>query len=185
MLFALMPESPNYWANVLPALALETAFVDILYTTSNVFITTHLPRRHQGLAGALINCTLYLGMCFFLGIADVAVAANAHRGLGPSYKVAFWIVAAVSGIIMVMFAFMNVASAKSELTADEKRLRKELETPANSSAENFQDPAKSESPELSTGPSSTVTLAGVTEQGEKGVFSTAASSTATLTPGSS
>lgn len=122
-----MPASPNYWAHVLPAMITQTAFVDILYTTSNVFITTRLPARHQGLAGALINCTLYVGMASFLGVADVAVAATAHLGLRASYKVAFWIVVGVIGVVMVIFAFVDIGSARSELTADEKRARAELE----------------------------------------------------------
>lgn len=127
LLFALMPETPNYWAHVLPAMVAETAFVDILYTTGNVFITTHLPRRHQGLAGALINCTLYLGMCSFLGVADVAVAATSHKGLRESYKVAFWFIVGVAAVTMICFGFVDIGSAKCELTADEKKARGELE----------------------------------------------------------
>lgn len=108
-------------------MVLQTAFVDVIYTTSNVFITTRLPARHQGLAGALINATLYVGICTFLGIADVAVAASRHLGLAGSYKVAFWIVVGVSAAVMVLFAFVDIGSAKSELTADEKRERSRME----------------------------------------------------------
>lgn len=122
-----MPSEPNYWAHVLPSMVLQTAFVDVIYTTSNVFITTRLPARHQGLAGALINATLYIGICSFLGIADVAVAASAHLGMAGSYKVAFWIAVGVSGVVMVLFAFMDIGSAKSDLTADEKSARRRME----------------------------------------------------------
>ena len=122
-----MPDNPNYWAHVLPSMVLQTAFVDVIYTTSNVFITTRLPARHQGLAGALINATLYVGMCSFLGVADVAVAASADKGMAVSYKVAFWIVVGLSAAVMGLFAFVDIGSARSELTADEKRARSRLE----------------------------------------------------------
>lgn len=108
-------------------MVLQTAFVDVIYTTSNVFITTRLPARHQGLAGALINATLYVGICTFLGVADVAVGATGHLGTAASYKVAFWIVVGVSAVVMVLFAFVDIGSARSELTADEKRARSRME----------------------------------------------------------
>lgn len=124
-----MPEKVNYWGHVLPAMITQTAFIDILYTTSNVFITTRLPRRHQGLAGALINCTLYVGMCLFLGIADTAVAASKARGLGQrrSFQVAFWMIVGISVVVMIIFAFVDIGAAGSELTADEKKARMEAE----------------------------------------------------------
>lgn len=132
LFFTLMPENPIYWAHILPSLILQTAFVDVFYTTSNVFVTTHLPARHQGLAGALINTTLYVGMSSFLGVADVAVAATRHLGQAASFKVAFWVSVGVSGLVMVVFGFMDIGSARSELTADEKRERRRLEEGASS-----------------------------------------------------
>ncbi|PKS06296.1 hypothetical protein jhhlp_007044 [Lomentospora prolificans] len=140
LFFALMPskDSPSfsYWAHVFPAMVAETAFIDILYTLSNVFITTNLPLRHQGLAGALINCTLYIGMCFFLGVADIAVAATSDRGMKGSYEVAFWIGVAFAGVTLVVFAFMDIGEAKSDLTEDEKRAQRELESPSTISSAN-------------------------------------------------
>jgi MFS family permease len=136
LFFALMPprDSPSfsYWAYVFPAMIAETAFIDILYTLSNVFITTRLPRRHLGLAGALINCTLYIGMCFFLGVAEVAVAATADRGLRGSYQVAFWIAVGFGCVTVLVFAFMDIGEAKSDLTEDEKRARREAEAGSES-----------------------------------------------------
>ncbi|SPN96624.1 related to multidrug resistance protein [Cephalotrichum gorgonifer] len=139
LFFALIPDTPNYWANILPAMVVETAFVNILYTTTNVFITTSLPHRHQGLAGALINCSLYLGMCTFQGVTVVAVEANAHKGLKESYKVAFWIVAGIGAVVLVLFSCMDIKSAKSELTADEKRARRALEEEAEEEAQEQDD----------------------------------------------
>jgi hypothetical protein len=116
----------------------ETAFIDILYTLSNVFITTSLPAKHQGLAGALINMTLYMGMCFFLGVADVAVsrARSAGWDLSKSYGVAFWMSVGMAAVTIVVFAWMDIGAAKSDLTEDEKRdMEREREREAAAAGE--------------------------------------------------
>jgi MFS family permease len=126
LLFANMPENPNYWAYIFPAMAAEAACVDILYTVTNVFITTNLPSHRQGFAGALINCTLFLGICFFLGIGDLAVANTSHLGLAQRYKVVFWIGAGVTVCVISLFLFMDIGSARSDLTHDEKTRRRNV-----------------------------------------------------------
>ncbi|KAL1620350.1 hypothetical protein SLS54_006134 [Diplodia seriata] len=90
LLFALMPDHPNYWAWVFPAMVCATLGVDVTFSVTNVFITTSMPRHRQGLAGALINTTLFLGIGFFLGVADLAVSSTERLGRKGSYKVAFW-----------------------------------------------------------------------------------------------
>jgi hypothetical protein len=123
LLFALMPENPNYWAWVFPAMVAETACVDVIYTVTNVFITTNLPAHRQGLAGALINCTLFLGISFFLGVSDIAIGSTAHMGfsLRESYKAAFWVGVGLAGAATLVFVTMDIGSARSDLTFDEKR----------------------------------------------------------------
>ncbi|PSS08941.1 hypothetical protein M430DRAFT_109331 [Amorphotheca resinae ATCC 22711] len=121
LLFAIIPENPNYWAYIFPAMIGATLGVDVTYSVSNVFITTNLPKHRQGLAGALINSVLFLGISFFLGFADLAVTSTAHLGLRGSYKVAFWFgvgCAAVSLILITLF--VDVGRAKSDLTIEEK-----------------------------------------------------------------
>lgn len=120
LLFALMPAHPNYWAWVLPAMVAETCCVDVIWTVTNVFITTNLPSRRQGLGGSLINCNLFLGTCFFLGLANIGVGATGHLGLAGSFKVAFWIGVAFAVLSLVILTFLDVGTAKSELTVDEK-----------------------------------------------------------------
>jgi len=78
LLFAVISEKPNYWAFIFPAMIGATVGVDITYVVSNIFITTNLPRHQQGIAGALINSLLFLGVSFFLGIADLVVASTAR-----------------------------------------------------------------------------------------------------------
>ncbi|RSM19636.1 hypothetical protein CDV31_001523 [Fusarium ambrosium] len=120
LLFALMPENPNYWAWVLPAMVASTVGIDITFTVSNVFITTNLPARRQGLAGALINSTLFLGISFFLGFADVAVGQTSRPTLRESYQVGLWFGVGISGVALLMLSFINVGRAKSDLTVEER-----------------------------------------------------------------
>lgn len=121
MLFAIIPEQPNYWAYVFPAMTCATLGVDVAFNVSNVFITTQIPSRRQGLAGALINSTLFLGISFFLGIADIAVAETSHLGLKGSYKVAFWFgTGCASFALLLLILFVRIDRAKSDLTYDEK-----------------------------------------------------------------
>lgn len=121
LLFAFMPDSPNYWAWIFPAMIGATVAGDITYSVSNIFITTSVSKDRQGLAGALINSLLFLGISFFLGFADFAVASTADQGMKKSYKVAFWFAAGCSGLAFVLVAgFVRIGKAKSDLTFEER-----------------------------------------------------------------
>jgi MFS family permease len=121
LLFAIMPNDANYWAYVFPAMLCATVGVDITYTVSNVFITTSLPRHRQGLAGALINSVLFLGISFFLGLADLIVAKTAKMGPRKSYKVAFWFALGCAAFaLFLLVIFVKIGKAKSDLTIEEK-----------------------------------------------------------------
>ena len=126
LLFAVIPEHPSYWAYIFPAMICATLGVDVAFNVSNVFITTQTPKKRQGLAGALINSALFLGISFFLGVADIAAAQTGHLGAKQSYKVAFWFGTGCAGIALVLLVlFVRIDRAKSDLTYDEKV---ELET---------------------------------------------------------
>lgn len=60
LLFAVMPSGASYWAFVFPAMVMATVGIDISFNITNIFITTGLPKRQQGLAGAMY-VTLTLG----------------------------------------------------------------------------------------------------------------------------
>lgn len=125
LLFAILPEDPNYWAYIFPAMICATLGIDVTYNVSNIFITTSMPRARQGLAGAFINSILFLGISFFLGFADLAVTQTADRGQRQSYKVAFQMSVALAGAeLLIMFVGVKIGKAKSELTIEE---REELE----------------------------------------------------------
>lgn len=53
LLFAIMPVGASYWAFVFPSMIMATVGIDISFNITNIFITTGLPKRHQGLAGAM------------------------------------------------------------------------------------------------------------------------------------
>ncbi|KAF9739115.1 hypothetical protein PMIN02_001273 [Paraphaeosphaeria minitans] len=128
MLFAILPNNPNYWRYIFPAMICATLGIDITYNVSNIFITTSLPKARQGLAGAFINSILFVGISFFLGLADLAVTMTADRGKKESYKVAFQMSIALAGTaLLIMFVGVKIGKAKSELTIDEKEeLEREL-----------------------------------------------------------
>ncbi|CAM1509495.1 Fc.00g032340.m01.CDS01 [Cosmosporella sp. VM-42] len=132
LLFAIMPETPSYWAYVFPSMICATMGIDIIYTVSNVFITTSLPGHRQGLAGALINDLLFLGISFFLGMGDIAVGQTGHLGLRKSYQTAFWLAVGIAGAPIVVYLFLKIGSAKSDFTVEE---RQQLEAEAQAARE--------------------------------------------------
>ncbi|KAK3334135.1 major facilitator superfamily domain-containing protein [Cercophora scortea] len=127
-LFAVVPEHANYWAFVFPAMVGATVGVDITFLVSNIFITTNVPRHKQGLAGALINSLLFLGISFFLGMADLAVAEHNERTGEDGYKVAFWFATACAIVALLIFSTIDMGRASSDLTVEEKEEQRRQES---------------------------------------------------------
>jgi len=122
LLFANLPDNPNYWAWLFPAMLLGTIGIDLSITLASVFVTTQLPKVKQGLAGGLLNSVLQLGVALLLGFSDILQANTVDRvGLKNSYKNTFWlgVGSAVAGLVVVTI-WGGVPRAKSDLTADEK-----------------------------------------------------------------
>ena len=121
LLLALAPQGANYWAYVFPAMIGATIGIDITFNVANIFITTSLSQSRQGLAGALINSLLYLGIAFLLSFADVTQTETVHLGLKRSYQSVFWYQLACSVLALVVMAgFVRIRKAESEMTADER-----------------------------------------------------------------
>lgn len=123
LFFALMPEHPNYWAWILPAMIFETACVDIIWTVSNVYLTTSLPKDRQGLAGALINFTLFIGSALFVGIADITAGElkkETNMSLKDLYQCVFWLGFGVACLAMIFSLFIRLGKASSQLTGEEE-----------------------------------------------------------------
>ncbi|KAI9763359.1 MAG: hypothetical protein M1840_000551 [Geoglossum simile] len=121
LLFAVAPVGANFWVYTFPSMICGTIAIDMTFNITNIFITTSLPQKQQGLAGALINSLMHLGIAFFLGLADVVAINTAHLGQRRSYKSVFWYeVGCAAMALFVLAAFVKIDSAKSDLTEDEK-----------------------------------------------------------------
>ncbi|KAI0965838.1 major facilitator superfamily-domain-containing protein [Xylaria arbuscula] len=134
LLFALLPKQTDnnpsttflYWAYVFPAMLAGTIGVDISFNVTNVYITTAMPRRLQATAGALINSTLYLGIAFWLGIADLAIATfvEDHSEESVSYRdqyqIAFWTGLGLAAVSLFFIVTVDFGRAEAQMTAEEK-----------------------------------------------------------------
>jgi len=124
LLFALAPGGANYWAYIFPAMIGATIGIDVTFNVASIFITTSLSQSRQGLAGALINSLLFLGIAFLLAFADVTQTGTAHFGLKRSYQSVFWYQLACSvTALVIMIGFVRIREAKSEWTVDERAER--------------------------------------------------------------
>lgn len=121
ILFAVAPEGANYWAYVFPSMIGATIGIDITFNVANIFISTSLSHSRQGLAGAVINSLLYLGIAVCLAFADVTQVETARFGLKSSYQCVFWYQLACSALALaILLVFVRIKKAKSDLTVDER-----------------------------------------------------------------
>jgi nitrate/nitrite transporter NarK len=116
LLFAIAPQGATYWAYTLPAMICGTLGIDITYNIANIFITTKLPDHQQGLAGAVCNSALFLGVSFFLGFADLTAQQTESQGMRKSYKAVFWYTVACASVsVILLVGFVKIEEAKSEV----------------------------------------------------------------------
>ncbi|KAJ5643590.1 uncharacterized protein N7484_006097 [Penicillium longicatenatum] len=121
LLFAIIPLGGNYWAYVFPAMICGTIAIDISFNLANIFITTSMPKAKQGLAGALINCTMHMGVTVMLGLADIVETQTKYLGKWKSYKAVFVFQTGICILgLLIVLGFVRIRHAESELTADEK-----------------------------------------------------------------
>lgn len=120
-LFAVAPANANYWAYIFPSMIGATVGVDITFNVANVFISTSLSSSRQGLAGAMANVLVYLGIAFMLAVADVTQTETAGIGLLQSYRAVFWLMLGCAAVaLIIMLAFVRIPKAESALTVDER-----------------------------------------------------------------
>lgn len=121
LFFAVIPIGGNYWAFVFPAMICATVGIDVSFNISNIFITTNVASEHQGIAGALINSTLHLGITLMLGFSDIIQTNYITHGLARSYKAVFWFQFGLSTLaLVIMLFFVKIDRAKSDFTVDER-----------------------------------------------------------------
>lgn len=133
LLFAIAPVGAHYWSYIFPAMICATLAIDTTFNVTNIFITTNTPLKRQGLAGALINSVLQLGIAFFLGLAGVIESAvEQSSGLRRAYKAVFWFEVGCAGFaFVVLVVFVKIARQKSELTVEERLALAEEERSTN------------------------------------------------------
>ncbi|GAM83578.1 hypothetical protein ANO11243_015660 [Dothideomycetidae sp. 11243] len=120
LLFALAPIGANYWAWAFPAMVCATLAIDTTINITTIFISTTMPRHRQGMAGALVNSIMQLGIALALGVADVVVTGTSHQGTAKMYKNAFWLEVGCAGLALVILAgFVKIGKAKSQTPIDE------------------------------------------------------------------
>ncbi|GAB7325479.1 hypothetical protein MBLNU13_g09493t1 [Cladosporium sp. NU13] len=121
LLFAIAPEGAGYWPWIFPAMICATLAIDLIFSVTNIFLSSTLPARQQGLAGGLANALLQLSIAILLGFSDIIAAMTSYQGEKQSYKNVFWFELACGAAALVIFVgFVRIDSAKSDLTADEK-----------------------------------------------------------------
>ena len=122
LLFAIAPQGAMYWAYIFPAMICATIGIDITFNVANIFITTSLPQRQQGLAGAIIMLLLHLGIAVCLGFADIVQTYTlASLGLRRSYHAVFWLeVGFAATALVILVSFVKIKRAESEMTVDER-----------------------------------------------------------------
>ena len=130
LLFAIAPLDASYWPYFFPSMLCATIGIDITWNVTNIFITTSLPSRRQGLAGAVINSILHLGISLFLGFADVVAIETGNRINEPNevekfrrtYQNVFWLEVACAAVaLIILVLFVKIGKAKSDLTEDERQ----------------------------------------------------------------
>jgi hypothetical protein len=120
LLTVIPADNASYWGYVFPEMLGATLGVDVTYGVANIFITTSLPKNRQALAGALINSEIFLGISFFLGLADMIERYEPSLAYRGAFYLGVGLAVASLGIIVV---FIRMGRAKGDLTADERAQR--------------------------------------------------------------
>jgi hypothetical protein len=121
LLFSIAPIGANYFSYAFPSMICATIAIDTTFNVTNVFISSNMPLKRQGLAGALINSMLQLGIAVFLGFADFTATKTESLGQAKSYKIVFWFEAGCAAVALVLFlGFVKIDCARSDFTFEEK-----------------------------------------------------------------
>ncbi|SMR43271.1 unnamed protein product [Zymoseptoria tritici ST99CH_1E4] len=119
-ILACAPSDAGYWQWFFIPMICSTVAIDFIFSVANIFFSTSLPARQQGLAGSLSNVILQLGIAVLLGFSEVIASETKEQGLRRSYQNVFWFNFACGAVALVVFMFVSIPKARSELTVDEK-----------------------------------------------------------------
>jgi predicted MFS family arabinose efflux permease len=104
-----------YWACAFPALLLNPIGADVLFTISNLVITSVFPSRTQGLAGGVFNTVAQIGKSVGLATSGVIAASitehskfhdkDSPKALMVGFRAAFWYLFALSCATGLLFVW--------------------------------------------------------------------------------
>lgn len=105
----------TYWAGAFPALFLNPIGADVLFTVSNLVITSVFPARTQGLAGGVFNTVAQIGKSVGLATSGVIAATiteqseyhekDSPEALMVGFRAAFWYLFALSSATGLLFVW--------------------------------------------------------------------------------
>lgn len=112
LLCVIQPEW-TYWACAFPALLLNPIGADILFTVSNLVITSVFPSKTQGLAGGVFNTVAQIGKSVGLATSGVIATTITEQtryqdkkspaALMDGFRAAFWYLFALSCATVLLF----------------------------------------------------------------------------------
>lgn len=114
LLMAIVRSQWSYWVCTFPAIILNPAAGDVLFTISSLLISSIFPAETQGLAGGVFNTMGQIGKS--VGLALVALIANSVTqssgseddiqsdpgALMQGYRAAFWFCSALNAISLLV-----------------------------------------------------------------------------------
>jgi EmrB/QacA subfamily drug resistance transporter len=118
---------PDYGPAVLPGIILTALGIGLALPTASVAITSGVPARDQGLAGALFTTGQQTGAAVGLALlATVAAARSAHATLVAGYRVSFLIATGLGVLAWILVATQIKVSRPQPASAPatEAQLRK-------------------------------------------------------------
>ncbi len=136
LLFIYAPVPGNsltrFWAYIFPAMICGTLGIDVTFNVANIFISTSLDEKQQGLAGSLIQDCLELGIVLGLGFAEILNQQYRDRGFTfeESYQRVFWLELgfAAAGFVLAVL-FVKVGKQEAELITHETEPKQSLSMP--------------------------------------------------------
>ena len=101
-----------YWDYVFPAIALNAIGPDVLFTVSNLVITSAFPEKTQALAGGVFNTVAQIGKSVGLALSAVIAGSitlqsdfpdkHGPKALMEGYRAAFWFTLSVTVTTLVV-----------------------------------------------------------------------------------
>lgn len=112
LLVAIMKVHAQYWEYAFPAIALNAIGPDVLFTVSNLVITSAFPEKTQALAGGVFNTVANIGKSVGLALSAVIASSITSQSSYPDkhgpnalmegYRAAFWFILAITATTLVV-----------------------------------------------------------------------------------